>query len=86
MRKLIHASLLYDLTFFYVKVFFRVFSWRYRHNIEFVEKERENILNLMVLLTVLFGQTLLDIMVVGMVGWMCMVHWKRALFRTRLRL
>lgn len=30
---LIWESLLYDLTFFYLKIFFKIFKWRLQHNL-----------------------------------------------------
>jgi hypothetical protein len=40
----------------------------------------------MVLLTLLWLQTLLDIVVVTLLGWVCLLHSKRNLFKTRLKL
>lgn len=38
----------------------------------------------MVLLTLLFLQTMLDIILVSLLGPVCVIHWKRGLFKHKL--
>ena len=78
--RLIRKSILDYINFFYVKIYFRIFKWRYIHQIEDVVKERNNIFNLFVLLNLLFWQTNLDIVVGLIFGGPCLIHWKRKVF------
>ncbi len=85
--KLIHSSLIYDLTFFYIKVFFKLLPWRYQYHLQEVNKQTQqgNILYLLVLLTILFAQTLLDVLLLTIFGGFCIAHYKRTVFYTQLK-
>lgn len=82
--RLIHTSLLDIIKLFYIKIFFRVFPWRYQHSSQDVEREGENILQLVVLLTLLFGLTVLDLVFFGLFGVYCLLHPRRAVYRGKI--
>lgn len=84
--KLIHTSVLDIIKLFYIKIFFRLFPWRYQHSVTDVQSEKDNILQLTVLLTLLFLLTLLDLVSIIIFGVYCyFLHPRKALYRNSLR-
>ena len=78
--KQIHESILIYVKFFYVYIFFKIFPWRYNHSLETIKKEEDKILHLFVLLTLLFLQTLLDLLALTIFGLYGVIHPKRKIF------
>ena len=85
MVRCIRNSILNYIHLFYVKIFFRIFPWRYLNSLESVQKEAQNILNLTVLLTLLFLGTMLDIVFFALLGAYCYyLHPRREIYRKEL--
>lgn len=76
---LIKDSCISYIEFFYIKIFFKIFSWRFLREIATYQKEKEekNVLNCLVLLTLIYLMTCLDLLVVGLLGLPCVTHFHR---------
>lgn len=85
--KLIHKSILDITKLFYISIFFRLFPWRYRHSLTDIEKESNNALPLIVLLTLLFVTTLIDLVFFAFFGIYCAyIHPRKRMYRTKIAL
>lgn len=83
--KLIHVSILDIIKLFYIKIFFRFFPWRYLHSQEDVRKEEDNILQLVVLLTLLFWLTIVDLIFFVLFGIYCtFIHPRKRIYRKNI--
>lgn len=82
----IKLSFIFYIEFFYVKLFFRFFPWRFRKQEQtyLKEKEANNILNCLVLLTLVFLSTLLDLLAFMMFGLPNLIHFKRKIYISSL--
>lgn len=78
--RLIHKSVLDLVKLFYIKIFYRIFPWRYRHALAEVEKEKDNIFQLVVLLSLLFWLTMLDLLFFVVFGLYCVLHPRRQVY------
>ena len=76
---LIRESSISYLEFFYIRIFFKIFPWRFVREMATYQKEKEekNVLNCLVLLTLIYLITCLDVLVVSLLGLPCVVHFHR---------
>lgn len=76
---LIKDSSIAIIEFFYIKIFFRIFPWRFvlQKDTFLKEKQQQNVLNCLVLLTLIYLSTLLDIVVVAIFGLPLIIDFQR---------
>jgi hypothetical protein len=79
---LIKNSIIFYIECFYVKIFFRIFPWRFRIEEETYQKEKNanNVLNCLVLLTLLYLSTLVDLITILLFGLPNAIHFKRKIY------
>ncbi len=80
--KVVRESVIIYIQFFYIKIFFGCFPWRFEVEREtyLKEKEKNNVLNCLVLLTLVYWSTLLDILFFVLFGLFNVVHFKRRIY------
>ena len=62
-----------------------MFPWRYLHSLEEVKKQTDNILNYLVLLTLLWACTMFDLLMISIFGVYCYyLHPRKHIYRKEI--